>query len=276
LKINLTPLDKRLVPDGGNQEKDSSVTPRTAGRAAGGLFFSVFALYGGGTFLVASTTGGAAAVPENTASLVKLAAGATLLLLNSVAVIMIGALAFRVLRRTHRRTAVAYLATRTVEAVLLALAPLGMLTLALLTAGDAQTSTTTGSRLSGLARALVGNSDSAYSIAMATLGVGSIVFCWTLLRSGLLPRSLAVWGLAGYAILALGSVLELTGYAVGLAMSVPGGLFELAAGCYLLVKGFRQVGPNTAGLTQDTGPTTTTPTAPLAVAATGTHTSDTR
>ena len=252
------------------------MNPRTAGRAVGGLFLSALFLYGGGTFLVASTTGGATPVPENAASLGQLTAGATLLLLNSAAVVTIGALAYRVLRREHRRTAVAYLATRTVEAVLLALAPLGMLTLALLTPGSAQTPTVPDSGLSGLARTLVANSDSAYGIAMATLGVGSILFCWALLRSGLLPRFLAAWGMAGYAIFALGSVLQLTGYVVGLAMSIPGGLFEVAACSYLLVKGFPKVMTHGAVSTQDPGPTTTAPSTPLAVAATSIHISDSR
>ena len=252
------------------------MTPRTAGRAVGGLFLSAFLLYGGGTFLVASTTGGASPLPENAASLGQLAAGATLLLLNSAAVVTIGALAYRVLWRKHRRTAVAYLATRTVEAALLALAPLGTLSLTLLTSGSAWSSDIAGSGLSGPARTLVENGESAYSIAMATWGVGSIFFCWAVLRSGLLPRFLAAWGMAGYAVFALGSVLELTGYGVGLAMSIPGGLFEIAVGCYLMAKGFRNVVPDGAASAHHPGPISTTPTTPLATAATSTHNSDSR
>jgi hypothetical protein len=249
------------------------MTPRTAGRVVGGLFLSALFLYGGGTFLVASTTGSATPVPENAASLRQLAAGAALLLLNSVAVVAIGALAFRVLRPQHRRTANAYLATRTMEAVLLALAPLGMLSLALLAPAAAETSTVTASGLSGLARTLVGNGDSAYSVAMATLGVGSIFFCWALLRSGLLPSFLAAWGIAGYAVFALGSVLELAGWEVGLAMSAPGGLFEIAVGAYLLGKGFREV-PAGAAPSQDSGSATANPGIPLAVASTSIRNSD--
>ena len=41
----------------------------------------------------------------------------------------------------------------------------------------------------------------------------------------------------------MGSVLQLSGYPVGLLLSAPGGLFEVAAGTYLPVKGFRQVAP---------------------------------
>ncbi len=72
---------------------------------------------------------------------------------------------------------------------------------------------------------------------MTTWGAGSIAFCHALMRSALLPRLLALGGMVGYAIFALGSVLELAGYGVGLVLSAPGGLFELVAGCYLLVKG---------------------------------------
>jgi hypothetical protein len=69
------------------------------------------------------------------------------------------------------------------------------------------------------------------------------VFCRTLLISELLPRLLAIGGMVGYAIFAVGSVLQLSGYPVGLVLSAPGGLFEVAAGSYLLVKGLREVAP---------------------------------
>jgi len=209
---------------------------KTTGRVVGGLFLSGFVLYGGGSFLLASATDGAPPLPENATSLGQLSAGATLLLLNSAAVAAIGTLAFRVLRRPHHRTARTYLATRTTEAALLALAPLGTLTLAF--AARSGTSTDTDSGIQSLARTAVENSESAYWLAMAILGVGSIFFCRALLRSALLPRFLAVWGMVGYGIFALGSALQLAGYGVGLALSAPGGLFEVAVGAFLLVKGF--------------------------------------
>lgn len=214
------------------------MTTRKAGRIIGALFLSAFFLYGGGSFLVASATDSATPLPENAASLGQLSTGATLLLLNSLAVVTIGTLAFRVLRRRYHRTANVYFATRSAEAVLLALAPLGTLALTLLTRGSLETSNATDSGLQSLARSAVENSETAYWVAMATLGVGSVFFCRALMRSALLPRFLAVWGIVGYAIFALGSVLELAGYGVGLALSAPGGLFEVAAGSYLLVKGF--------------------------------------
>ena len=78
---------------------------------------------------------------------------------------------------------------------------------------------------------------------MAVFGIGSVAFCRAVMRSGLLPRLLALGGMVGYSVLAPGSLLELGGYPVGLLLSAPGGLFEVVAGSYLLFKGFRQVTP---------------------------------
>lgn len=212
---------------------------RTAGRAVGALVLSAFFLYGGGSFLVDSASSAAVPLPQNADSAGQLVAGALLLLINSLAVVMIGALAFRVLWERHPRVAAGYLATRAVEAVLLSLAPLGMLALAFLTRDNDGLSVAGGAGLEGLARSAVENSQAAYWVAMTALGVGSIFFCRALLQTALLPRFLAGWGMVGYAIFALGGLLEIAGCGVGLALSAPGGLFEVAAGSFLLAKGFR-------------------------------------
>ncbi|MDX6300012.1 MAG: hypothetical protein QOF53_1226 [Nocardioidaceae bacterium] len=229
----------------------TTITTRTAGRVVGGMFLSGFLLYGGGSFLTNAATNGGTALPQNATSHGQLAAGSALMLANSAAVATIGALAFRVLRHRAPRTGSGYLLTRTVEATLLALAPLGTLLLVLLSHPGVATSDGSGSALTSLARGAVDNGESTYWVAMAALGVGSLFFCRTMLRTGLLPPLLAVGGIVGYAIFALGSVLQLAGYDVGLALSAPGGLFEVSVGSYLLAKGFRETVPSTAAGTSD-------------------------
>jgi hypothetical protein len=229
----------------------TAITTRTAGRVVGGLFLSGFLLFGGGSLLTNAATDGGTALPENASSLGQLSAGAALMLANSAAVAAIGALAFRVLRHRARRTASSYLLTRTVEASLLALAPLGTLLLVVLRHPGVPTSDGSGSALTSLARTAVGNGESTYWIAMAALGLGSVFFCRTMLSTGLLPRLLAVGGIVGYAIFAVGSLLQLAGYNVGLALSAPGGLFEVSVGFYLLTNGFRETTPSTAAGTSD-------------------------
>ena len=49
----------------------------------------------------------------------------------------------------------------------------------------------------------------------------------------------AVWGFIGYACIAAGTLLELFGVAgAGIVGAIPGGLFELTFGIWLIARGF--------------------------------------
>lgn len=170
---------------------------RTIGRIVGALFLAAFVCYGVGSALADRPVGPA------------------LMLLNSVVVATIGVLVFRVLRRRHPRTSATYLIARALEAVLLAVG-----VVLLISMGSAE-----------------GNS-LAYHVAMLILGVGSVPFCHALLRDQFVRRWLAIWGMVGYAVLAAGALLELLGLAVGLALAITGGLFEVALGVTLIARGF--------------------------------------
>ena len=170
---------------------------RTTGRIVGALFLAAFVCYGVGSALVDRPV------------------GAALMLLNSVVVATIGALVFGIFRRRHLRTATTYLVARAVEAALLAVGVLSLISM----------------------RSPEGN-DLAYQFAMLTLGVGSVPFCWALQRDRFGPGWLAVWGIVGYVVLAVGALLELIGLSAGLALAIPGGLFEVALGLTLIARGF--------------------------------------
>lgn len=137
------------------------------------------------------------------------ALGAALVVANSLAVATIGLLALGVFSG-ERVGARAYLSARLFEAVVLAAA--------LLPAID---------------------TDRAFWVAMLVLGAGSVPFCLALARQRLVPRPFAVLGILGYPVLALGAVLELGGLAVGYWFFIPGGLFEVALGVLLTLRGFR-------------------------------------
>lgn len=128
--------------------------------------------------------------------------------LNSVTVVVIAILLFPVLKRYSGRVAMSYLVARIGEAVLLFIG--------VVSAGNTW----------------------AYQTAMLVLGLGSIGFCTVLLRGQLVPKPLATLGLIGYIGLAAGALGELLGWPVGLVLTIPGGLFELGFGLWLLVKGF--------------------------------------
>ena len=73
---------------------------------------------------------------------------------------------------------------------------------------------------------------------MTTLGVAGLILCSAFFRTHLIPRPLAVWGLVGYAVILCGSVLEILGFNLNSIQAIPGGLWEVFIGVWLIAKGF--------------------------------------
>ncbi len=78
----------------------------------------------------------------------------------------------------------------------------------------------------------------AYHLGMLTVGCAGLMLNYVLYRAQLLPRVLSVWGLVGYAVILVGSVLELMGFNLMLLHTLPGGLWELFVGVWLIARGF--------------------------------------
>ena len=67
----------------------------------------------------------------------------------------------------------------------------------------------------------------AYQLGQGTLAFGALFMTWFLFRTRMVPRTLALWGVVGYAIHLTGAIAEIFGIHVGLVLSLPGGLFEV-------------------------------------------------
>ena len=190
------------------------VSVRRTARIVGVLVLAGY-LYGVGS-LIATGIVDSGERGDSTALFV---AGIALMLLNSAFVIDIGVLMFPILRAHNKAIAAGYLGTRIFEGVVLAI---GVVSLIVLTGSDA-----------------IDANAAFYSVAEGGLGIGSLFFCALLFRTGLVPRWLAVWGFIGYACFAGGTLLELSGVAgAGLVGAIPGGLFELTFGIWLIARGF--------------------------------------
>ena len=229
-----------LVGAGKSLKKSMSMGSRmTYSRLIGALFLLGFLSYGVGNALVASVTDAPDFLSTISAHQTTLVLGAFLMLLNSVVDIGKGVLFFPILERHSKRTALAYLAAMIVEVVLLAVGVLGLLMIVPL----AQQGVDAGQASAGWATALgslgVQWNTMAYQIAEMALGLGGDFLCSLLYRTRLIPRLLAGWGVVGYAILMAGFIAEIFGIHIGLIFSIPGGLFELALGIWLLIKGFQ-------------------------------------
>ena len=213
-------------------------TTRLHARALGILFLLPFFSYGMGTALVTSVLKDPAHLVEVVGQRTPFIGGVLLLLLNSLTVVGIGALFFPILHARSPSIAVAYVCTRVMEALLLLVGVVFLLSI--LRLGELAQGRTT-QELGLLFDLLSKGNFWAYQLAMSILGVGSVAFCLSLYQSRLLPSFLPLVGAAGYGLLALGCVLELFGLPWGVFFSGPGGLFELFLGGWLIAKGFRPV-----------------------------------
>jgi hypothetical protein len=206
---------------------------KTYSRVIGGLFPLGVLSYGTGFALVSSVIGAPDFLATMPAHQTTLITGAFLMLLNTGVDITKGVLMFPILEGHGKRTAAAYLAAMTLEVALMAMGIVSLLMLVPLSphAGD-------GGWAVGLGSVLVQSNITAYQIAMTTLAVANI-FVWSLtFRVRLLPRALSAWGVGGYIVLTAGSVAAMFGLPVSLMASIPGGLFELALGAWLMIRGF--------------------------------------
>jgi hypothetical protein len=207
-------------------------------RLFGALFLAGFLVYGIGFGLVSSVTTAPDFLSTLAANSTILIAGAFLMLLNTVVDIGKGVLFFPIAERRGKRTALVYLAAITVQVVLLDLGVLFLLMLVPLTEFVAGASS---SWATGFGSLLTQANTVAFEIGQGTLGFGALFMTWFLFRMGLVPRTLAAWGVIGYVIHIAGAIAEISGIHVGLILSLPGGFFELALGFWLIAKGFNSV-----------------------------------
>jgi len=216
--------------------------PRTgsrmwSSRLIGALFLAGFVVYGTGSVLVGSVVDGPDFLGGVGARETTLLLGGFLLVATTVVDIGKAVVFFPVLERHGKRTAAAYLATMIFEMALMTVGALALLMLVPLAdrADSGRLGAGTAQALGSLA---VDANETAYQIGQLSLGFGCLFLCALLYRSGLIPRFLAGWGFVGYLLHMSGAAAELFGAPLSLVLLIPGGIFEVTLGIWLLVKGF--------------------------------------
>ena len=212
-------------------------TYRTTARIVGALYLAGFVMGIGGLMLIQSVLGAPDHLSTLSANSMLLAIGAVLWLMPAVGDAAHGVLMFPVLKPHNERIAIGYLGFRIVNAVFLAVMVLFIL-VQIPIGSEYLKAGADASYLQALSNVFMQAQLDAYNIAMSFLGVASLMLCYTLYRAKLLPRFLAVWGLVGYAVILCGSVVEVLGFNLLSIHAIPGGLWELFIGVWLIVKGF--------------------------------------
>ena len=211
---------------------------RTTARIVGVVYLLGFVAGIFGNGLVQSVLGAPDRLSTVSANSMKLAIGGMFWMIAVVGDGAHGVLMFPVLKLHSERIAAGYLAARIVDAVFIAIMILFILLQIPLGSQYVKAVSHDTLYLQGLSTVSVQASQYAYQIAMITVGIAGSMLCYTFYTTKLVPRFLAIWGLAGYAIIFCGMVSEVLGSGLGLVSSIPGGLWELFTGVWLIVKGF--------------------------------------
>jgi hypothetical protein len=206
-------------------------------RLIGALFLAGFAIYGAGSILVNSVVDAPDFLAGVGAQQTTLALGAFLMIATTAVDIGKAVLFFPILERHGRRTAVAYLATMIFEMALMTVGVLALLMIIPLAdqADGGKLGPDVAQALGSLA---VDANETAYQIGQLSLAFGCLFLCALLLRTGLVPKWLAGWGLLGYALHMAGAAAEIFGAPISLVLLIPGGIFEVTLAIWLLIKGF--------------------------------------
>ena len=218
--------------------KEEMNTFRTTATVVGIVYLAGFVVGIGGNILIQSILGAPNHLSTVFANSMMVAIGAILWLMAVAGDAAHGVLMFPVLKQHSERMAFGYLAARIVDAVFIAIMVLFLLIQIPLGSEYLKAAASNSAFLQSLSTVSVQASQYAYQIGMSTLGVAGLMLCYMLYRTKLVPRWIAVWGLAGYAIILCGMLSRIMGSGLGDVSSIPGGLWEVFVGVWLIVKGF--------------------------------------
>lgn len=213
-------------------------TNKKTARIVGLLFLLATATYMTGSMLIDTIVNAPDYLMNVYPNRVQIISGVLLQFVDAVAVVGIGVVMFPLLKRYNETIAVGYVATRILEFVFLIIGGIGSLLLITLSGEMREADAVDAVQYQALGELLQTQIFLGYQIAMLTLGLGSVLACYLLYTSKLIPQTMSILGLIGYAALSIGAVLELFGFEVGLMLAIPGGLFELILPLWLIVKGF--------------------------------------
>jgi hypothetical protein len=214
-------------------------TYRTTARVVGIVYVAGLVIGIGGMILIQSILGAPDHLSAVSASSMLLAIGAVLWLMPAAGDAAHGVLMFPILKQQQsERIAIGYLGFRIVNAVFIAVMVLFILLQIPLASEYIKAAGSDASFLQALSSVFMQGQLYAYNFGMSFVGIASLMLCYTLYRAKLVPRLVAVWGLIGYAIILCGSLLEVLGFNLLTIHAIPGGLWELFIGVWLIVKGF--------------------------------------
>ncbi|MFD2612440.1 DUF4386 domain-containing protein [Paenibacillus gansuensis] len=164
-------------------------------------------------------------------------AGVFLELINALAVLGIAMLLYPILKKHNETLAWGYAASRIMESGLLILSLTSPLLLIALSNDYIAAGASGGSYFQTIANVMAEARGKLFEMAMIVLSLGSLLFCYLLYKSRLVPQFMSVIGFLGYAALFTSSCLAIAGRDMGPVLYIPGAVFEIILPIWLIVKG---------------------------------------
>jgi hypothetical protein len=158
-------------------------------------------------------------------------------MITAIGIVMLGTLMYTILREQNRNMAIVAMGLYLVEATLVAASRIAAFSLLLIS----QESVLVGhpDYLQTLGDLFYRLQSFGYDLHMLPFALGATLFYYLFLKSRLIPRVLAVWGLIAASLALIGMPFSLLGYDVPIVVFIPNLPFELTIGVWLLVKGIR-------------------------------------
>jgi hypothetical protein len=213
-------------------------TSRKTARIVGALFlFSNFTFILGAVVFIEPILSAADYLTLVSANRTQVILGVLLELINGVAYLGIAVLMFPVLKQRFESMALGYVGFRIIEFVMQTLSDLSPLSLLTLSEEFVRAGAPAASSFQALGTLLLAERSWAFQMVSITLGLGALLFYYTLYQSKLVPRFISIWGLIGAAVVLANTMLDMFSLTVpnlGVLML----LNELFLGVWLIVKGF--------------------------------------
>jgi len=208
-------------------------TYRTTAKVVGALYIMGFVVGIAGSVL--STPGQLDTVSARS---MMIAIGALLWVIAAAGDAAHGVMMFPILKQNNERIALGYFGARIVEAAVIAVSALFILLQIPLGAEFLKAGASEIPYLQSLSTLFAQSQAYTYQIGMVALGMAGLSLCYGFYRAKLVPQFFVIWGFIGYVSFLLGSMLEVLGFNLQLLHTLPGGLWEMSIGVWLIVKGF--------------------------------------
>lgn len=211
-------------------------TYRTTAKVVGSLYILGFVVG-----IAGSALGTQGQLDTVSARSMTIAIGALLWVIAAAGDAIHGVMMFPLLKQNDERIALSYFGARVVEAAIIAFSALFILLQIPLGAEFLKASASETSYLQSLSALFIQSQAYTYQIGMVALGMAGLTLCYGFYRAKLVPQFFIIWGFIGYVSFLGGSMLEILGFNLQLLHTLPGGLWEMSIGVWLIVKGFYSV-----------------------------------